>query len=393
MVRGWGRKGNGVLRSRARDWATRVKDQEVDPQRHHPSRITFLRRWNRKLTRDRTAARISSFDSPAKNDLNIQLTDKDQGDGAAVSDRVNIAILMCTYNGASFLREQLDSFSNQSHTDWTVYVSDDGSTDETRSILADYQQRWGAERLMIFAGPCQGFGKNFISLVKRSEIQARYYAFSDQDDIWFSDKLERGVAKLGAYEKALPSLYCSRTRLIDAERNVIGFSPRFCKTPSLKNALVQSLAGANTMIMNQTARDILLQLPDDADVVAHDWLTYILITGCGGNVFYDAEATLDYRQHDNNIIGANTNLRSHAMRLVRMLSGHFVEWNDSNLRVLSSMRPLLTQESRIILDHFEKSRHLTGPLNRLSKLRQSGVYRQTLRGNISLILAACMGKI
>lgn len=358
-----------------------------------PTQDPFGRRWNPKLTRGHSAVRIPTFDSPVKNYLNTQLTERDRGNARADADRANVAILMCTYNGASFLREQLDSFSDQSHTDWTLYVSDDGSTDATRSILADYQQRWGNERLVIFNGPCQGFGKNFISLVKRAEIQARYYAFSDQDDIWFSDKLERGIARLGAYPQALPSLYCSRTRLIDAERTVIGFSPLFCKTPSLKNALVQSLAGANTMIMNQAARDILLQLPDDANVVAHDWLTYILITACGGHVFFDADATLDYRQHGNNLIGANTSLRSQAMRIVRMLSGHFVEWNDSNLNVLSAMRPLLTQESQVVLDHFENSRHLSGPFKRLGKLRQSGVYRQTLRGNISLILAACLGRI
>jgi glycosyltransferase involved in cell wall biosynthesis len=299
---------------------------------------------------------------------------------------------MCTFNGAAYLQEQLESFCDQSFEHWTLYVSDDASTDATRSILADYQQRWGESRLKIFSGPCQGFAKNFISLLKRPEVQARYYAFSDQDDVWFSDKLERSVAHLVTVADETPALYCSRTRLVDAKRNAAGFSPLFSRPPSFQNALVQSLAGANTMMINQSARDVLLQLPDDAKVVAHDWLAYLLITACGGTAIYDAQASLDYRQHGSNLIGANASFKDRLTRFRKMLSGRFVEWNDANLQILRAMSPLITQESRATLEHFENGRRL-GAKSRLCELRKSGVYRQTAGGNISLVIAAFVARI
>ena len=325
--------------------------------------------------------------------LNTQLEEKDKAPGARLrTDGNDVAILMCTYNGAAYLREQLESFSNQSLKNWTLYVSDDASTDPTRSILAEYQRRWGEQKLVIFDGPCQGFGKNFISLLKRPQVQARYYAFSDQDDVWFSDKLERSVKRLDAITAQTPALYCSRTRLIDATGRIIGFSPLFSRPPSFRNALVQSLAGANTMVINSTAREALLQLPAEARVIAHDWLAYLVVTACGGTAIYDADPTLDYRQHDANLIGANATLQDRAVRLRKMLSGRFAQWNDANLETLEAIAPLMTVPNMLTLDHFAKGRSLRF-LARIMEFIHSGVYRQTVPGNITLWLAVCLGKI
>ncbi|WP_214351478.1 glycosyltransferase family 2 protein [Pseudomonas congelans] len=299
---------------------------------------------------------------------------------------------MCTYNGAEYLREQLESFSAQTFRNWVLYVSDDASTDDTLRILSEYQVRWGAERLVIFGGPCKGFAENFVSLVKRPEIDADYFAFSDQDDVWFSDKLERSVGRLELLKPDSPALYCSRTRLVDADLKVIGVSPLFKKTPSFKNALVQSLAGANTMLINQAARDLLAQLPEHAPLIAHDWLTYLLVTGCGGQVFYDADPCLYYRQHRGNLIGANASTRERLVRFRKMLSGRFVEWNDANVSVLKGMASVLTEESRSVLTYFDTGRREVF-LKRVLTLRKAGIYRQTVQGNLSLILAVCLGRV
>lgn len=312
--------------------------------------------------------------------------------GCHSGEPAHIAIMMCTYNGAAFLREQLDSFACQTYPHWTLYVSDDASTDATRSIIEEYQMRWGDHRLICFDGPCEGFGKNFISLLQRPEVCADFYAFSDQDDVWFSDKLERSLSCLIAKTAAQPTLYCSRSQLVDEARQVLGLSPLFARAPSFRNALVQSLAGANTMMINHIARDLLLQLPHDAEIVAHDWLAYLLVTGCGGEVHYDARASLEYRQHACNVIGANNRFRDRLKRLRKMLSGRFMTWNDANIRVLHAMGEQLTAENRAVLAHFEKGRR-SGVVTRCCELRRSGVYRQTRFGNITLIIAALLAKI
>ncbi|KTC05569.1 glycosyltransferase family 2 protein [Pseudomonas syringae] len=299
---------------------------------------------------------------------------------------------MCTYNGAAYLRAQLESFAAQTFSDWVLYVSDDASTDDTLRILSDYQVLWGNQRLVIFNGPCKGFAENFISLVQRPEIEADYFAFSDQDDVWFSDKLERSVNRLEHLDSNKPALYCSRTRLVDADLKVIGVSPLFSKPPSFKNALVQSLAGANTMLINQTARGLLVRLPEHSPLIAHDWLTYLLVTGCGGEVCYDAQPCLDYRQHSGNLIGANASTRDRLVRFRKMLSGRFIEWNDANVAILKGMERVLTVENRAVLTDFDNGRRQTG-FKRLSTLRKAGIYRQTLQGNLSLMLAVCLGRV
>ncbi|CAI8773680.1 MULTISPECIES: glycosyltransferase family 2 protein [Pseudomonas syringae group] len=299
---------------------------------------------------------------------------------------------MCTYNGAAYLREQLESFAAQTFSDWVLYVSDDASTDDTLRILSDYQVLWGNQRLVIFNGPCKGFAENFISLVQRPEIEADYFAFSDQDDVWFSDKLERSVNRLEHLDSSKPALYCSRTRLVDADLKVIGVSPLFSKPPSFKNALVQSLAGANTMLINQTARGLLVRLPEHSPLIAHDWLTYLLVTGCGGEVCYDAQPCLDYRQHSGNLIGANASTRDRLVRFRKMLSGRFIEWNDANVAILKGMERVLTVENRAVLTDFDNGRKQPF-FKRVSSLRKAGIYRQTVQGNLSLVVAICLRRV
>ncbi|WP_259640682.1 glycosyltransferase family 2 protein [Pseudomonas viridiflava] len=321
--------------------------------------------------------------------MNTELIEKG---GEQASGPVDVAILMCTYNGAAYLREQLESFQAQSFQNWTLYVSDDSSTDSTRSILAEYQRQWGENRLITFEGPCQGFGKNFISLLKRPEVQASYYAFSDQDDVWFSDKLERSIESLKATTVYTPSLYCSRTRLVNASGEVIGFSPLFSRPPSFRNALVQSLAGANTMLINHAARELLCLIPDDATIVAHDWLTYMIIAGCSGYTVFDSAPSLDYRQHGGNLIGANMSFHDRISRIRKMLSGRFIQWTDTNLQILDTLSPRLSDDSRTALKYFALGRKMRLPA-RLSALHKSGVYRQTTAGSASLFIAACLGQL
>lgn len=304
----------------------------------------------------------------------------------------HVAILLCTYNGAEFLRKQLDSIINQTHPNWTIYVSDDGSTDRTLDILCCYRTRLGEDRMRIFDGPRQGFAKNFLSLIKKSSVQGDFYAFCDQDDIWYEDKLARGLYHVESGSVEQPFLFCSRTRLIDASGRVIGFSPLFTKKPTFRNALVQSLAGANTMLLNGAARALLAEIPDGVHIVSHDWITYILVSGCGGRVVYDPLPTLDYRQHGSNLIGSNIGVASRWRRIKKMYSGTFREWNGYNLSAIRFARKLFTYESRTILCQFvlaRKSRFLS----RLWLLREAGLHRQTVLGNLGLVMAVGIRKL
>lgn len=340
--------------------------------------------------------RVNSIHRAKEGKQPVSSHDKDQPPGTpslgSEDAQISVAILLCTFNGALFLREQLDSFEAQSFENWTLYVSDDGSVDLTGQILSEYQHRWGSDRLLIFGGPQRGFAQNFLSLIRRPEISARYFAFSDQDDIWFKDKLERGIACLESLPSASPSLFCTRTRLINEHNQVIGYSPAFTRPPSFQNALVQSIAGANTMLVNRETRKILMQVSTHAKVIAHDWLTYLLVTGFGGRVVYDIQPSIDYRQHPQNLIGANSSMRDRAKRLIKMCSGQHKEWGDANVAILDEIGACLSADAKDTLSHFKSGRS-HGLVTRLREIRKSGIYRQTLEGNLSLFVAACIGKV
>ncbi|QRY82324.1 glycosyltransferase family 2 protein [Pseudomonas sp. PDNC002] len=311
---------------------------------------------------------------------------------ASPNRTARVAILLSTYNGATYLSEQLESLIAQTEQDWVIHASDDGSTDATLEILYQYQRRLGDDRLYIHAGPRQGFAANFLSALKRTKDQADYFAFCDQDDLWEADKLERGLAWASAHPTSTPLLYCSRTRLIDSTGQLIGFSPLFRRPPSFANALVQSIAGGNTMLFNAAAAQLLSLTPFQVPIISHDWWSYIIVTGCGGRVHYDEYPAINYRQHGNNLIGSNSSVRDRLVRLQRMLKGTFRQWNDVNLEAVSHFRQHLTHENQRILELFGSARR--APLYRkLSLISQSGVYRQTLPGNLGLVAASLIQRL
>lgn len=304
----------------------------------------------------------------------------------------HIAVLLCTFHGQHFLANQLDSIQSQHFQEWKIWASDDGSQDDTHAILEKYQEKWGGERLTIKNGPASGFTKNFLSLTCDPAINASYYAWSDQDDIWEPEKLQRAVDYLSQIPADIPALYCSRTRLVDANNLEIGLSACFRKPVSFANSLMQSIGGGNTMVFNNAARDLLREAGPDVDVVSHDCWAYMIVSGCGGQVFYDPYPSLRYRQHGGNVVGTNLDMRAKLDRVRRLATGWFRDWNDRNIVSLNRMRSHLTPENRKILDIFSNSRRQR-LIPRLIGLKKSGIYRQTLGGNIGLFIAALFKKI
>ncbi|NIK98833.1 glycosyltransferase family 2 protein [Yersinia aleksiciae] len=303
----------------------------------------------------------------------------------------SIAILMGTYNAERFIEQQLDSIENQTVTDWFLWVSDDGSSDATLAILDKYKKKWKPGQLNVLKGPQKGFAHNFMSLVCNIEIVADYFSFSDQDDIWEEDKLERALNALSLFPFNQPSLYCSRTRLVDENNVEIGFSSPNQKLAGFANALVQSLGGGNTMLFSNASRKLLLKA-GNVDVVSHDWWLYIAVSACGGTIVYDTYPSLRYRQHQCNLVGSNSGCRQKLIRLRLLLRGEFRNWIDHNLNALKLLNKDITFASKQRLEMFSNARQAS-LFRRLLGLKKSGVYRQSFLGNIGLIFAAIFGRL
>jgi len=319
-------------------------------------------------------------------------TSADPVPAPTASPQPKVAILLCTYQGQHYLEEQLMSFQAQKHANWVLHVSDDGSSDDTRHILRRYQTLLGEDKMAVKQGPLQGFASNFLSLTTDAHAQSDYYAYSDQDDIWEADKLERAVAWLQTVAPGVPALYCSRTRIVDAQDVSIGLSPLFEKPPGFANALVQNIGGGNTMVFNEAARQLIAQTSDANRVVSHDWWAYILVSACGGAVHYDPYPSVRYRQHANNLVGANNSWRARLFRMRMLAQGRFKRWNGQNLEALQSLQHLMTPQSRQTLHLFAQARQ-ESVWTRLIALKRSGVRRQTWASHLSLFVAALFGKI
>ena len=310
-----------------------------------------------------------------------------------MSKNQKIVILLAAFNGADHLVEQLESLSNQSHKNWELVVSDDGSTDCTVNIVRQFAMDV-QQRVTIVEGPQQGFWKNFLSLLRyqRSDADADLFAFSDQDDIWFPEKLRRAAGWFATQPKDVPALYFTRTELVGEDGARLGYSPLFKRKPIFQNALVQNIGGGNTMVFNRAAKLLLARTPQDVALVAHDWWTYQVVTGAGGKAFYDPEPSLSYRQHARNLIGSNKGLRQHLIRLTAFANRRVKIWNDTNICAHTKMRDFLSENALLTLDRFSSARKATFPKN-VYLLWRSGVYRQRPLETLGIYFGSLLGLI
>ena len=308
------------------------------------------------------------------------------------SSKPLVAILLCTFNGARFLTEQLNSLEAQIYEDWYLVVSDDGSSDGTLEILLEFQERWPAGKMVLRQGPKRGFCENFLSLGCDPSIRADYFAFCDQDDVWLATKLQVAVDYFDDKGQVnLPRVYCGRTAYVKENLKPCGTSPLFVFTRNFRNALVQSIAGGNTMVFNHAAKSLLEQA-GRVLVPCHDWWIYLLVTGAGGEVFYDPKPQLLYRQHRHAVIGGNDSVYSRIERIWMIVLGRFQSWNTQNIEALNQASNLLTSSHRETLALFQSLRGAKF-VDRFRLMEVCGLYRQTRRGTLSLMLATIFKRI
>tara|TARA_B100001093_G_scaffold340762_1_gene325565 strand:+ start:5343 stop:6269 length:927 start_codon:yes stop_codon:yes gene_type:complete len=303
---------------------------------------------------------------------------------------VKIAVLLCTKNGARYIQEQLISIAEQNIGEIDLYISENKSSDDTSRIIEKFAKNNKNINIIFLNGMDLHFANNYVLLAKSIKKVYQFYAFCDQDDIWLKCHLERGISCLEKIEGKKALLHCSRTMLINENGKKIGKSQKFIKKPFFQNALVQSIAGANTMIFNKEAFNLLIKISSNTRIVSHDWLLYILVSGSGGEVIYNQIPTVLYRQHDKNIIGSNMGILNKIKRLVKVFEGEYRDYNLSNFDQIESVNALTIQNHKIY-KYYKES--INGNIFlRLFYLFRSGVYRQSIFGQLGLILSIFITK-
>ncbi|MEP6482260.1 MAG: glycosyltransferase [Rhodoglobus sp.] len=288
-----------------------------------------------------------------------------------------VTVLLATWNGRLWLQQQLDSILTQAGVEVRVIALDDESTDGTREYLLELAQADARLTVLPSMGRSGGSAANFYRLLRLATPSIEgYVAFSDQDDIWHPGKLEKhlGILQAGNHDAVSSS--------------VTAFTPEGRRTLIRKDFpqrefdyLTESPGPGSTFVITpRLARLVVEELTDAASPAAsaefHDSLIYAIARGRGWSWHIDGEPSLDYRQHEQNVMGSNTGLGSALARL-RLIREHWHR-NQAILHARVAMR-LAEGERRAALERMLSLFESRGIRARLALARRAGTMRRRPR--------------
>ena len=236
-----------------------------------------------------------------------------------------VTILLATYNSSKFLREQLDSLFQQTFSEWTLVIRDDGSSDETIAIIKEFQQKFPNILLLEDTNKNIGASKSFMRLLEKTD--SSYYFFCDHDDIWLPNKVKDSLdlmkkTELGNMMK--PVIIHSDLKVVDKNLNIIsnsfwkssGIKPNYLENKNLIQ--VFNCVTGCTMLFNKTVKE--LAFPYPASIPMHDWWLAIVTLRNNGIIRHIDQPTILYRQHGSNEVGARMINFSYFIKKLRTIS-------------------------------------------------------------------------
>lgn len=220
-------------------------------------------------------------------------------------NKKKIVVLLSTYNGEKYLKEQIDSILNQkSFHQIDLMVRDDGSNDGTIEILKSYEEKY-PERVQVNYKENIGYINSFFELIRGAEGYD-YYALSDQDDIWLEDKIETAVEVCESSAYNGPLLYGSSSFLVNDRLEIMGETQKNLKGITWDNLLIQNFFPGHTQVFNDALCKILKAEVDCSKIYVHDfWITYMAFLH--GKAIFDNQSHTYYRQHGTNTVGFGKN--------------------------------------------------------------------------------------
>jgi glycosyltransferase involved in cell wall biosynthesis len=246
---------------------------------------------------------------------------------------MKIIVLMSTYNGEKYIREQLDSLINQDLRPTKILIRDDGSKDDTLNILEDYASKYNF--IEYYYEKNLGPAKSFFDLINKCE-DADYYALCDQDDVWFSDKLSSAINMLEKEDHNIPLLYAGRFIITDEKLNPLKSDvSKLYSYTDFAHALLYHTAPGCTFAFNNEARKKIIKYDANKEyIVIHDAIIHKVVT-MFGKMILDEEPHMYYRQHKNNAIGLTADkFKELFHRVNNVLSGKLRNYRSNTAKSL-----------------------------------------------------------
>lgn len=297
----------------------------------------------------------------------------------------HIEVIMSTFNGKQNVVRQLDSILEQKGVDVSVLIRDDGSTDGTLELLKQYCAAHNNVR--VIPGKNVGWRKSFLCGLELSE-KADYYAYSDQDDVWLPNKLEKCVDILESEKSDEPSMvHCNRYSCDEELKPFEVQSMKIPKPMSKKNALTQEYAQGCTIVMNAAARKLVTRIRPD-DRAAHDFWTG-LICYYFGEVYYLDERLIYHIRYNDSASFAGDIKGGQRNRFKQLIFGKGIYYNPAN-DLLRGYDDLLTDEEKSFLRTAMLARKSWR--NRLKILFDTDFCRISFGGTLLFKLCILLGK-
>lgn len=213
-------------------------------------------------------------------------------------------VLMSTYNGEKYIKNQIDSILKQRGCLVELIIRDDGSTDKTPEIINEYKDLGLVKTIdeNINLRPA----KSFLRLLERAP-KCNYYAFADQDDVWDDDKLISAIQRLKNEMK--PAMYCSNARVVDKNMNYSGINVyKNDKYVNFESVIINGNFMGCTMVINNYLRDKIMNVKEAKYYLMHDYFISAFCALIDGKIIYDSIPHMNYRIHSNNTVGVSTNI-------------------------------------------------------------------------------------
>lgn len=254
-----------------------------------------------------------------------------------------VTVLLSSYNGNEYLREQLDSIFAQQNIEVSVVVRNDGSVNPiTEKILQEYAEK---ENLTYYSGKNLGAGKSFFNLIKNAP-DSEYYCFADQDDYWMPEKLDVATKYLEKEKANIPLLYFCNYNLSDANGAITQHAIKRNLRLTRGNALIESFSPGCSMVFNKQLLTLVQEHIPEEDIIHDRW--FFLTAMYFGKVIYDDYPHFNYRQHGGNVIGAEL-AKDKAKDIKRIIkTGKFPINNTANLLLKYYKNELCDSDKKII---------------------------------------------
>lgn len=247
-------------------------------------------------------------------------------------NKLSVKIIMCTFNGEKYISDQLNSIKNQTFTNWSLYIYDDLSNDDTVNIIKYFIKNNPGIKINLSINKSRlGFYNNFINSIKTKTKQFDIILLSDQDDYWLPNKIEQCLKYYDLPFK--PFFYFSRRMVCDKNLSKLWISPRKSNYPFTSyHCFFQNLAGGNTIAFNKIFFDYFNNHKIIHNHYVHDWELFSFANSnkdC--KIVFDKHVSILYRQHDSAAIGENFFYKNLFSKFVKLITYGYKNENTKRI--------------------------------------------------------------